>query len=326
MIVDYPKIFELETMVRKYYSTPRYHFIRARTQQSKGTFRSSILVTCQKNDWVVIEDDSDNNYCISFKQDDSERTAEMSGKSIIRTYIKPSKHTIILIKNKYPASKRLKLTSFTGFVIEKPSDKMNTTITCNGLIPRFWGYEALPEFPHNQRPIFICNKKSVDEYIKFKNDFVYKGKSYTSSRIKSDEKKTKELVTTAIPNLMGIKARTTDSDIGIKLFDSLVDIAPFLRSVGFPNVREVDEFNKGPNGYEYPRRTIDHNSEESRLTKEIYLRKFADNGGGSHINRRWNTGGSGQSFMIWPVYETMESHPNAVKYYLHYLKLTEPEN
>ena len=326
MIIDYPKIFVLETMVRKHYSTPRYHFIRARTQQSKGTFRSSILETCQKNDWTVIEDDSDNNYYISFKQDDSERTAEMSGKSIIRTYVKPLKHTIILIKNKYPASKRLKLTSFTGFVIEKPSDKMNTTITCNGLIPRFWGYDELPEFPHGQKPIFICNKKSVDEYINFKKDFVYNGKSYTSNRIKSDEKKTKELTTTAIPNLMGIKARTTDSDIETDSFDSLVDVFKKLQSVGFTNVREIDDFNKGPNGYQYPRRSGDHNSEETRLTKEIYLRKFADNGGGSHINRRWNKGGSGQPYMIWPVYETMQSPPDAVKYYVHYLKLSESEN
>jgi hypothetical protein len=328
MIIDFDDSIILENLIRKTYSTPRFHYIRARTHTEKGTYRETILGICKKNNWNIIEDDSDNNYYLSFKKDDRERQAEISGKSIIRTYLPPLKHTFILIKNKYPASKRLKLTSYTGLVAEKPSVKMNTTVTCNGLIPRFWGYDELPDFHNNQKPIFMCNKNSVDEYIQFSSDFVYKGKSYTSNRVKSDNHKIKEFGITWPSNLVGAEAIIHDTKIGITnnkngerdYFNSVEDIGSFLRSKGFTDVREVNKFNKGPNGYEFPRRNPEHDSEDKRLIQSDYENKFVKNGGGTHINRQWPSG-TGQPYMIWPVYETMDSEPGSVKYYVHYLKI-----
>ena len=214
--------------------------------------------------------------------------------------------------------------------MEKPAEKMNTTVTCNGLVPRFWGYDVLPLFPHDQNPIFICNKKSVDEYIKFKANFVYNGKSYTSNRIKSDENKLRELKNTWCGKLAGAVPSYYDNKIAItngkngerNCFDNVDEISHFLREQGFTNVRDVNEYSKGPNGYIFPRRNPYHNSEEKRLIKHDYEEKFVKNGGGTHINRQWNTGGTGQPYMIWPVYETIESPPESVKYYVHYLKLS----
>lgn len=328
MILDYTDDIDLEALIRKNYSSPRYHFIRARTQQEKGVYRENMVSIANNNGWDVIKDDSCHNYYLSFKQDENERNAELQGKSIIRTYLQPLKHTVILIKNKYPASKRLKLTRFTGLVMEKPAEKMNTTVTCNGLIPRFWGYENTPDFSHNQKPLFICNKSSVDEYITFKKDFVYNGKSYTSNRIKSDETKLKELKTTWLCKLSNALPSSYDTNIGItngkngerEGFDNVDDIAPFLRSKGFEDVRSTTHFDKGPNGYIWPRRSA-HNSEETRLTKSIYEEKFVKNGGGTHINRKWKNGVNGAPYQIWPVYETHDSPPESVKYYVHYLKL-----
>jgi hypothetical protein len=342
MIKDYTNDVELDSLIRQKYSTPRFHFIRARTQQEKGTYRESVVDICKKNNWDIIEDDSSNNYYLSFKHDDRERQAEGLHKSIIRTYLQPLRHTCILIKNKYPASKRLKVTSFTGLVAEKPAAKMNTTVTCNGLIPRFWGYDDVPEFPHNQKPIFICNKDSVDEYIKFSTDFVYNGKSYTSNRIKSDENKLIEFKNTWCGNLASIEPSRHDTRISITngkngerdYFDSVTDIAEFLRDKGLPVAANgVNEFNRGPRGYVIPRRHPEINTEEKRLTRAVYEEKFVKNGGGSHINKQYRppsqsggsaqsgSGGSGQPYMIWPVYETMESAPEDVMYYVHYLKL-----
>jgi hypothetical protein len=206
---------------------------------------------------------------------------------------------------------------------------MNTTITCNGLIPRFWGHYELPEFLHNQIPIFLCNKKSVDEYIKFTIDFVYNGKSYTSNRIKSDENKLKEFTTTWCAELANVRPCSYDTNISITngknnerdYFNSVDEIGEFLRSKGFSNIRDVNEYDKGPNGYVFPRRNPEHNSEDKRLIRSVYEEKFVKNGGGSNINRKWKTGGLGQPYMIWPVYENMDTPPEEVKYYLHYLKI-----
>ena len=321
MLIDYAGI-DLEAIIRGRYSTPRYHYIRARTQQEKGVYRTSIIEICKKNKWDFIEDDSSFNYYLSFYEDTAENKLEKTnleaGKTIVRTYLPPDKHTMILIKNKYPASKRLKITRFTGVVMEKPADKMNTTVTANGLIPRFWGYEDLPEFPHNQKPLFICNKKSVDEYVKFKHDFVYNGKSYTSIRIKSKENWIKEYGTTWCANIASIEPTTSDNKIKIEKIEDINQIATFLQSVGFPNVREINEFGDGPTGYKYPRRNPTHSSEDTRLIYEEYNVKFARNGGGTHINRQWPNG-SGQPYMIWPVYETRDSPPDQLSYYVHYL-------
>ena len=323
MIIDYTSEISLEALIDKY-ASPRYHYIRARTHQVKGTYRESIIAFCKKNGWEIIEDDSTNNYYLSFKDDVNERTAMENGKFIIRTYSRPSNNVIILIKSKYPASKRLKLTEYTGLISEKPADKMNTTVTCNGLIPRFWGYEDLPKFPHNQLPTFICNKSSVEEYIQFKKDFVYKGKSYTGNRIISNKNATKELRNTWCGKMTGEEARTKDTRIEIsEPFDSIDKIGEILRNTaGFKNVQDVKAFNKDPKGYAYPRRSLTHNSD--RLIQSVYIENFVKNGGGTHVNRQWGNDGSGQPYMIWPVYETLDSKPDSVKYYVHYLKLLPP--
>jgi len=328
MIENYDDHITLDDLIRRQYSTPRYHYIRARTHIEKGEYREGIKSICAKNNWRIIEDDSSNNHYLSFKADENERKAEIEGKSIIRTYLPPSENTLILIKNKYPASKRLKITKYTGLVIEKPAKEMNTTITCNGLIPRFWGYDELPTFPHNQKPLFICNKKSVDEYIKFSEDFVYDGKNYTGNKIKSDKDKLKELGITWLSDLAGIEAIKSDKRIGITngkngerdYFKLPSDIAPFLRSKGFTNVQDKDELESGPNGYMFCNRDAKYKLEGKPMIYSEYEEKFVKNGGGTHINRQWPNG-SGQPYVIWPVYETINTNPNDVKYYLHYLKL-----
>lgn len=328
MIQDHDENVDIETLIRAKFSTPRYHYMRARTHIEKGEYRENILAICKKNKWTAIEDDSDHNYYLSFKPEEKETNAGKCEKIIIKTYIQPTHHTLILIKNKYPASKRLKITQYTGLIIEKPAKTMNTTVTCNGLIPRFWGYDPLPEFQHGQKPLFICNQKSVDEYIKFKMDFVYKEKSYTGTKIKSGENKTKELAITWPCNMIGAEALTIDNDIGgvgPRYFNSVDEIAPFLRSKGFVGVRDIPEFDMGPNGYKYPRRSPEHNSEDKRIIYEEYKERYVKNGGGSHINKQWQNGGSGQPYMIWPVYDCIDSHPNDVKYYVHYLILKPQE-
>lgn len=227
MLIDYTDI-DLESIIRKRYSTPRYHYIRARTQQEKGSYRNSIIDICKNNEWDFIEDDSSFNYYLSFYEDALENKLN---KTIIHTYLAPTKHTIILIKNKYPASKRLKITRYTGVVMEKPADKMNTTVTCNGLIPRFWGYEELPAFPHNQKPLFVCNKKSVDEYVKFKHDFVYNGKSYTSIRIKSDEFKLKEYGTTWCANIASVKPTSKIDNSKFRVYKDKNDMDYVVKTI-----------------------------------------------------------------------------------------------
>ena len=330
-IINDSDITDIGQFIRSKFSTPRYHYIRARTQQEKGEYREKISECCEANLWILKEDDSDNNIYLSFKDDENERVALIEGKHVIQTYIKPNTHTIILIKNKYQASKRLKITEYTGIVYEKQSKKRNTTVTCNGLIPRFFGYDLWPEFNNGEEPIFICDKKSVEEYIKFSEDFIYEGKDYTGSRIKSDEKKTKELKNTCYGSFADITPKTSDKRINISTpFESGYNIQQYLlEERGFAaagiGVQDSCGGERGDDGYMYPKRNVPghnrNNPGDIFITEEVYKIKFVNNGGGSNINYRPCEGGNGQSFMIYPVYENSESDKDDFKYYVHSLIL-----
>ena len=327
-IID-DNINDLGNFIRSKYSTPRYHYIRARTQQDKGEHREKMSECCIDNGWKLLEDDSDNNYYISFNDDESERNALQDGKNVIKTYNRPIIHTFILIKNKYQASKRLKVTEYTGIIYEKTSKKRNATVTCNGLIPRFFGYYEWPTFNNNEEALFICDKESVKEYIKFAEDFIYEGKDYNGSRIKSDKKKTKELKNTCYGSLANITPITVDKCINISgPFEQGFNIQNYLleeRDFREAGISVTDNCGgvEGVIGYMYPKRNVrGHNRSvpgDTFLTEEIYKLTYVNKGGGSFINKKPHDGGTGQSFMVYPVYKDSDSGSEDFKYYVHSL-------
>ena len=140
--------------------------------------------------------------------------------------------------------------------------KRNATVTCNGLIPRFFGYYEWPTFNNNEQALFICDKQSVEEYIKFAEDFIYEGKDYTGTRIKSDKEKTKELKNTCYGCLADITPVTIDKCINISgPFDKDFDIQNYLlNDMRFREAKIVVRDNcrgvRGETGYIYPKRNV----------------------------------------------------------------------
>ena len=324
MIKNFDKNVKLETIIRSTYTEPKFHYIRARTNIEKGEFQQSIKSFIIKEDWILFEDDSNNNYYISFESDKTEKREADNGKNIIRTYEKPLKHTIILIKDKYTASKRLKLTQFTGLVAEKPSTKQNTTITCNGLIPRFWGHYEEPEYENSETPLFICDLKAVEEYLKFsKNNFIYNGIDYNSKRLISNKDKTTELKNTCYSKIAGQENQSSRRDIDFKSFTNVEEIAPFLRETDpeiFENIHDItlEKFRKNSDKYYTCNRFHEgHKLYNIKLTEQIYYEEIKKNGGGSFIS----VGGkSGQKQVIYPVYKNDDSKPNDLIFWVHYYK------
>jgi len=321
MIIDFDRDLNIEAKIRGRYKSPRYHYIRVRANIEKGRSRQEIKDIVTRNGWEVIEDDSYNNFYLSFKNDNNEKTARDKKKDIVKTYEEPLRHTIILIKDKYSASKRLKLTSFTGLIVEKPAKKRNTSSTCNGLIPRFWMYGEEPDYKNNELPLFICDYASVTEYISFSQTFVLNGKDYTSNRLVSKKNKIVEKKNTCYSVLAGEEPITQNSDIMIKPFLNVEDIAEFLRDneIEVQDI-SIESFNQR-NGYYFPKRNVPGHTysieTDTYMTEDSY-RKYKNNGGGSFINR--SEEGQGQRFMIYPVYKELGCSVTAVKWYVHYYK------
>jgi tRNA uridine 5-carbamoylmethylation protein Kti12 len=324
MIINFDNNLNLEQKIRSRYTTPRYHFIRARTSIEKGRFQQHIHEIVNKNKWTLIEDDSEHNIYLSFNNDRNEKNARDKTKEIIKTYEEPTKHTIILLKDKYSASKRLKLTKYTGIIAEKPSKKRNTSSTCNGLIPRFFMYGEEPEYSvKKELPLFICDHTSVKEYIKFSETFVFNGKDYTGNRIVSKKNKIVEKKNTGYSILAGEDAISHDSNIIFKQVNNVIEINDILNNEGI-NVQpiEIDSFHQR-NGYYFPKRNVPRhtysNESDTYMTEETY-KTYKNNGGGSFINR--SEDGQGQRFMIYPVYKELGCSVADVKWYVHYYKNT----
>lgn len=104
--------------------------------------------------------------------------------------ILPTKHTVILIKHFWRASKRLIRTNVGGTFETKPA-KMDTTATSQGLAARFcdnftWSGE---QEDVNLRPLHFTDVNAVKEYLNwYTKGCVYGKVNYTASRMKSDGK------------------------------------------------------------------------------------------------------------------------------------------
>ena len=56
MLVNFDQTINIENKIRRY-TSPKYHYIRARTNIEKGQFQKSIKDMVEKNNWILIEDD-----------------------------------------------------------------------------------------------------------------------------------------------------------------------------------------------------------------------------------------------------------------------------
>jgi hypothetical protein len=101
----------------------------------------------------------------------------------------PAKHTVILVKGFWRASKRLVRDHVGGSYETIPSSKRNTTATAQGLTARFcdtYTYSGDYLNPEH-RPVNFCDVEAIQEYLEwFKAGCDFKKAAYTSTRIMSN--------------------------------------------------------------------------------------------------------------------------------------------
>jgi len=151
------------------YSKPKYHIIRVRGKVSEK-FKKMIINLCATEHIGI---------CKEHNQKDKIEKFEDKLKE------EPDKHTFVFIKEFYRASKRLRLTKNIGMIIE-PSVNNDVTVVGQNLIARFFGYYDDCELEFTEPPMFICNEKCVEIYLKFVNTFNYGDINYESRRMKKN--------------------------------------------------------------------------------------------------------------------------------------------
>jgi hypothetical protein len=283
-IMHYDKNLDIGRLIKSKYTTPRYHYIRARTSCEKGKYRKEIKNMCQKLDFHFIEDDSGDghNVYISFNDDNNEIKQRGKNKTIIQTYKEPNKHTLILIKDKYSASKRLKLTKYTGLICEKFAKRMNASSTCNGLIPRFWMYGDEPEYNNNEQPLFVCDKVAVKQYIELsKNNFDYTWVNFKGRNIDSTIHGLKEKKGTVYTRVSNIEPINVNYKINHTLFNTFESAKKFIvHTFGGPGPND-NNYQQNLNGFI---ETQHHGIETKKVYSVEEVNKF---GSGVNSNHPW---------------------------------------
>jgi hypothetical protein len=145
----------------------------------------------------------------------------------------PAKHTIILIKDFWRASKRV-IRTHVGGSYEKPPKARNTSATSQGLTARFCdtfvytGDWLTPDL----RPIHYCDIGAIEEYLEwFNSGCNYKGVVYTSAKLKSKEGRVRTSNTLLHPS-------NVDGLVAVEEEDAPA-VDPYALSVTFPTKEEA---------------------------------------------------------------------------------------
>lgn len=301
---EFKKDNNLEENIKKY-SSPKYHIIRVRGKIG-SLFKKELLKIIKKNNYELIEH--------------NQRDRIKNFKKFILQ--KPDVHTFITIKDFFRASYRIRLSNNFGLIVEPSSNIRDVSVTAQGLIARFFGYYDDLNFDNeNDKPLFICDMKCVNTYIKFTETFSYNGTEYSSRRLKKNgiikSKYSSAFNQFTTDDVDKIEAQKTIAKTGPFSKSEATDFMKKYFNTNLPTSFKVcdSDFDKGYlvstrlNTY-YNKKKEDLNSDD-RLT----LEKYQSIGVNTNISSK-----TGQSYMVYPVYDNMDSPPEALRFYIHYLK------
>jgi hypothetical protein len=301
----YENVVSIGNYISSEYNTPKYHIIRIK---GSNNIEKNISRLCMIRGWDMINHNSQERW----NADELET--------------QPTKHTFILIKDFWRASKRL-CDTHIGVVHENFVKKADANTAAQGLAGRCCGNNK--QKPGKGTPTIFCNLKAIDQYINWINaNGNYKAvQEYSSRDINVSKGKIKTLPTlNHHSNVSGLEV------LDIKE-ESIYDFPVWNENNGFATIDEVKNFLKinldktvklhdfyKIDGYElstrltnYYGKTKDQLTANDRLTFSDYNVKMAGTNIASYDKK-------GQNYMIYPVYPNKTSPYTSVRYYYSILK------
>lgn len=297
----------------KQFDRPRWNIIRlpAKSRQN-GEFENKLRQVCARERWNIQTHSA------------NDRVGDIDH----HMSTQPPQHVIILIKEFWRAGKRLNDT-YVGVIHEPLTKAKDTNVTAQGLVGRMCGNDKQSG---EDGPHMFCDVDRIHEYLAWidaKGDWTkirdYKSRGLT---IKGGKKTSSKASFAHESNVEGVTAivDSSDSDPDIIVHDApfhtIPEVNAFLaRTVGksFKKDFKIKKFRMF-GGYEistrllttYGKDTADDIVPSDRLTLEKYKK----------INARTNISktGTGQPYMVYPVYENNTS--TTVQYYVRYLRPT----
>lgn len=190
------RIERIETDIKKY-DSPKYHVVRP----SRGdTALMTTMIT--ENGWILKTH-------TSTSREDTDYLFDT----------RPSKHTIIRIKGFWRAGKRLD-DKYIGVMYEGPSNIPDVNVIAQSLAGRACGNDK--QNPSEQSPLIYCDKKSLQDYIKwYDGDGSFENIQYQSRHLKVDEEGNVNVRSTFHGGKFTVKV--TDYAVAEPTFDTVDD-------------------------------------------------------------------------------------------------------
>jgi uncharacterized protein YjhX (UPF0386 family) len=270
----------VEDDIKEVYTSPKYHICRLGPNDN-----AEFNAMCRRNGWKKLTHDSN----VGLDIDVLFETA-------------PLVHTFILIKGYWRAGKSLN-DKHIGIMYEFPTDKPDTTVTAQSLAGRACGNGK--QKPGGESPIIYCDINSIRQYLEY---FENHESDYTSRNFTQNGRVIR--ASSSMHSANEYSENIRDRDIIEESFDLLQDARDFAyKNTGLG--RNVEEFHK-INGYEVSTRL--NTKEGLTAADRLTLDKFNKISKGRNISSA-----KGQPYMIYPVYETLES--KTARYYVRCRKL-----
>jgi len=231
-ILDAPNLDEvddyfelLEFLDERYKNTTKKYFIFRLLDPVK---KSILETVCDELDWDSLDHNSDE------RIDDIDNLMKKP----------PQKHTLIMVKGFWRASKRISR-QHIGATYEQIPKKRDVSVTAQSLAARDCdNYEySGDQVDVNLRPLHYCDKGAIEQYVEwFNNDCDFSTSKYKSSRVNSNGKGSVTSKATKVnpKNVSGINNLETENQAEVKVdenkyrvYDNEITVREICKRLGY---------------------------------------------------------------------------------------------
>lgn len=299
----------IRTKISETYASPRFHIIRAPKGEAFGAVKERFIEVFGQEDFdykdCTSESGSDINKIMKNGAPDGTKPCD---------FPPPSKHTFIFIKENIRCAVTIKPKKHVGILYERFSARVSEDVIVQGLAGRACGYDVPDDM------IVYTNIQSLKDYEKDWEHHFESEKMRLSTRPTFVDPTGFDVDPLAQPAPV-IAPKKNNVEIYPRLLESMVEVRAALNEVkgfmGLKNAPRPKEFYR-IDGYAVSTKALGIKKAKLKASNRLTIQAANAIGKGSNISAAGKKGGS---YLVLPVYESMDSHPDSEKYQLRYLKI-----
>lgn len=302
----------IHTKINETYTSPRFHIIRAPKGEAFGAVKERFIEVFGQHDFdykdCTSESGSDINKIMKNGAPDGTKSSD---------FPPPSKHTFIFIKESMRCAVTIKPKKHVGILYERFATRISEDVIVQGLAGRACGYDV----PNDM--IVYTNLQSLRDYEK---DWEH---HFQGEKMRLTDKSTfvdpagfdVDPMTEPTPI---VRPKKNNVEIYPRLLADMDEVRNVLKEL--KEDMGLTEKQRAPrprdfyriDGYAVSTKALGIKKDKLRKTHRLTIQAANAIGKGSNISAAGKKGGS---YLVLPVYESMDSPPDSEKYQLRYLKI-----